>query len=58
MRYFWGEEEGIEAEREKESERYNKLAGILLEQHREHDLRRAAEDHAYREKLFMEFDIS
>lgn len=45
MRYFF------------ESERYNKLICILLEQHREHDLRRAAEDPAYREKLFVEFGI-
>ena len=43
--------------REEESERYSKLICILLEQHRERDLRHAAEDAGYRERLYEEFGI-
>ena len=53
-----GREEGIEVGREEESARYSKLICVLLEQHREQDLKRAAEDPQYRECLFEEFDIS
>ena len=38
-------------------ERANKLTGILLEQNRITDLKRAAQDKAYQEKLFREFDL-
>ena len=48
-----GREEGIEAE----SRRYSKLICILLEAHREQDLKRAAEDPEYRKRLYEEFDI-
>lgn len=41
--------------REEESARYSKLICILLEQHREDDLRRAAEEPEYREQLYQEF---
>ncbi|MDE5817924.1 MAG: hypothetical protein K2N41_02205 [Lachnospiraceae bacterium] len=48
-----GREEGIE----KESARYSKPIGILLEQHREDDLRRAAEEPVYRKQLYEEFGL-
>lgn len=41
--------------REEESARYSKLICILLEQHREDDLRRAAKEPEYREQLYQEF---
>ncbi|MCM1539504.1 MAG: hypothetical protein NC254_14040 [bacterium] len=56
-----GIEEGIERGREQgreESARYSRLICILLEQHREGDLRRAAEDEEYRERLYEELQIN
>ena len=50
--------EGIEKGIEKESERYSRMICVLLAQHREHDLKRAAEDAKYRERLYKELDIS
>ncbi|MDE6420223.1 MAG: hypothetical protein K2K87_06825, partial [Lachnospiraceae bacterium] len=56
-----GREEGIEVGRkegqEEESARYSKLICILLEQHREDDLRRAAKEPTYRKQLFEEFRL-
>ncbi|MCM1537612.1 MAG: Rpn family recombination-promoting nuclease/putative transposase [bacterium] len=52
-----GREEGIEQGIEQESARYSELICILLEQHREHDLRRAAEDPEYRKYLYEEFHV-
>ena len=56
-----GREEGIEVGRkegqEEESARYSKLICILLEQHREDDLRRVAEETAYRKQLYEEFRL-
>ncbi|MCM1105197.1 MAG: hypothetical protein NC409_13970 [Clostridium sp.] len=52
-----GRKEGREEGREEESARYSRLICILLGQHREGDLRRAAEDAEYRQHLYKEFDI-
>ena len=43
--------------REEESTRYSKLICILLDGNRENDLRRAAKDEEYRERLYEKFDI-
>ena len=51
-----GREEG-RAEGRAESARYSKLICILLEQHREDDLRRAAEEPVYRKQLYEEFGL-
>ena len=52
-----GLEEGREEGREEESERYSRLIGVLFEQHREQELKRAAEDEEYRKRLYKEFHI-
>ncbi len=39
------------------TERANKLTNILLEQNRVTDLKCAAQDKAYQEELFREFDL-
>jgi len=49
--------EGIQKGIEKESERYSKLVCVLLAQHREHDLKHAAQDAEYRECLYRELHI-
>lgn len=51
-------EEGWEEGREEESARYSKLICVLFEQHREQDVKRAAEDPEYRKRLYEKFDIS
>lgn len=53
-----GRQEGREEGREEESARYSKLICVLFEQHREQDVKRAAEDPKYRKYLYEEFDIS
>ena len=40
-----------------ERARINKLTGILLEQNRIADLKRATQDAEYQEQLFREFDL-
>ena len=52
-----GREEGRAEGREEESERYSKLICLLLERHRERDLKRAAEDAEYRKRLYQEFHM-
>ena len=49
--------EGTEYGRQIERERINKLTCFLLEQNRITDLKRAAQDKAYQEELFREFDL-
>lgn len=49
--------EGREEGREEESGRYCKLIALLFEQHREAELKSAAEDPEYRERLFQEFRL-
>lgn len=51
-----GREEGREEAR-KENERYSELICILLEQHREDDLKRAAKNEKYRKQLYEELDL-
>lgn len=51
-----GREEGRQ-EAKKENERYSELICILLEQHREDDLKRAAKNEKYRIRLYKEFDL-
>lgn len=52
-------ERSLRAEgREEENERYSKLICLLLEQHREQDLKRAAEDAEYRKRLYQEFHMA
>lgn len=51
-------ERSLKAEgREEESGRYCKLIALLFEQHREAELKSAAEDPEYRERLFQEFRL-
>ena len=50
-------EEGREEGREQERELINKLNSILVEQDRIEDLRRAAKDPAYQEKLIKELGL-
>lgn len=52
-----GREEGRAEGREEENERYSKLICLLLEQHRERDLKHAAEDAEYRSQLYQEFHM-
>lgn len=53
-----GREEGRAEGREEENERYSKLICLLLEQHWEQDLKRAAEDAEYRKRLYQEFHLA
>ncbi len=50
-------EEGLEQGREESAVRYSKLIDLLLDAHRIDDLKRAADDNAYRESLFKELNI-
>lgn len=49
--------EGREEGREEESERYCQLISVLFERHRVEELKYAAEDPAYRKRLFQEFRL-
>lgn len=50
-------EEGLEEGRKEGSKRYSRLIGVLFEQHREQELKLAAEDEEYRNRLYEEFHI-
>ena len=52
-----GLQQGIQQGIQQGTERINQLTSLLLKQNRVTDLKRAAQDAAYQEELFREFDL-